>query len=105
LREAERLRRFPAEVEQVVRNVREHDMPRAAAERAESDHPLAAADVEQRVALSEAGPVEHLVAHRHELVAHPPPHLRIAAVAALREPLGSDVALLRRRALALRALR
>src|SRR5439155_21950738 len=62
LREAERLRRLPAEVEQVVRDVREDDVPRAAVERAESDHPLAAADVEQRLALSEAGPVEHLLA-------------------------------------------
>jgi hypothetical protein len=68
-------------------------VPRAALEGAEPDHPLAAADVEQRLPLDELGPVEHLVPHRHELRAHPLTHLGIAAVAALRQPLSPDVAL------------
>src|SRR5205823_9132579 len=90
--DAQRVRRLTAEVEQVLRDVRKDDVLRAALERAEADQSLAAADVEQAVPSCEACTVEHLVPDAGELLEHLAPHLRIAAVAVLRQPRGPNVA-------------
>jgi hypothetical protein len=96
--DAERLGRLATEVEEVLGDVGEDDVRRAALEGAETNQSFAAADIEQSLTVEEPGTVENLVTDLRELPEHLALDLRIASEAVLGEPLGPDVPPAARRA-------